>query len=416
MRREFNNGLDDRNRKAWDHGSRTLNWVDVQEALWYVRSSLNSVYKDFAVDQIASVSWLHGLLWDVGPDVKSRFQLAGVVNENGTLVRICYVRCKSGHNKRVAALIPKDSLYTKIEPGHLRLISCICHKTKLEHIRSIFLNGLIPGGIMSRSNRAHSNFTPFPPFDKRNIASGRLAGEYDVVIIFNKEKLMKYDLQMSMSAVLVTDANLPWTTIDLIYVIPPINSGQAWVLYDPDYIDKTITGNTAPSSSEHAKTRQSKRDATLMQGQYGCGLNACTCCESLNPEGFTSCLNCRVKFSFDEIAEVSKVARGSGKKSGNAGSAPSGSNALPVEMVSLEAAATEAIRIAKFQQREDKGLQQVFHRPGDILWELVNGNMKWRLRYDCRPDAEKRDFIAEGKSRFCAGAHFKVSSSIHDLG
>ena len=147
---------------------------------------------------------MYGLLHDT--TVKSRFQLAGTVNKTGALVKICYVRCKSGHSKEVAKLIPSDSIYSKIEVKHLHLISCICHKTKFEHILSIFTMGLVPGGVMNRNKRAHSNFTPFPPFDNRNIAPGRLAGEYDVEIVFNKEKLIKYDLRMSMSAILVTDA------------------------------------------------------------------------------------------------------------------------------------------------------------------------------------------------------------------
>ena len=32
--------------------------------------------------------------------------------------------------------------------------------------------------------------------------------------------------------------------------------------------------------------------------------------------------------------------------------------------------------------------------------------MKWRLRYDNRPDDEKQELISAGRSRFCAGAHF----------
>ena len=32
--------------------------------------------------------------------------------------------------------------------------------------------------------------------------------------------------------------------------------------------------------------------------------------------------------------------------------------------------------------------------------------MKWRLRYDNRPYAEKQEFISTGKSRFCAGEKF----------
>ena len=171
------------------------------------------------------------------------------------MVKICYVRCKSGHSRRIADHIPKDSLYTKVEQKHLPLISCVCRKTKLEHIKSILLNDLMPGGHMSLDNRAHSNFTPFPPFDNRNIAPGRLAGEYDVVIVYSKEKLFKDDLRMSMSAILDTDAQIPWSAIDLIYVIPPINSGPAWVLYDPDHIGKTITGHNLPSNSGHANAR-----------------------------------------------------------------------------------------------------------------------------------------------------------------
>ena len=57
-------------------------WVDVDEALRHVRKDLHKTYKEWAVDEIASVHWLHGLLRDVGPSVKSRFQLAGVVDED----------------------------------------------------------------------------------------------------------------------------------------------------------------------------------------------------------------------------------------------------------------------------------------------------------------------------------------------
>ena len=57
----------------------------------------------------------------------------------------------------------------------------------------IFLLDLIPGGEKYQNKRAHSNFTPFPPFDKRNIAAGRLGDEFNAVIVYSKEKLLKYD-------------------------------------------------------------------------------------------------------------------------------------------------------------------------------------------------------------------------------
>ena len=128
-----------------------------------------------------------------GRPVKSRFQLAGVVSGNDTLVEICYVRCKSGHSTMIADKIPEDSLYTKIEEKHLSLISRVCHKTRLEHVMKIFLLDLIPGGEKYQNKRAHSNFTPFPPFDKRNIAAGRLGDEFNAVIAVSYTHLRAHE-------------------------------------------------------------------------------------------------------------------------------------------------------------------------------------------------------------------------------
>ena len=103
---------------------------------------------------------------------------------------------------------------------------------------------------------------------------------------------------------------------------------------------------------------------------------------------------------------MSKVARRFDKKSEIAGFASSSSHQPAVSMVSTEAAAKEAIRIAKLQKHEDDNIKQQFHRPGDHLWELVNGNMKWRLRYDQKSYEEQQEFISASKSRFCAGVMF----------
>ena len=71
-----------------------------------------------------------------------------------------------------------------------------------------------------------------------------------------------------------------------------------------------------------------------------------------------------------------------------------------------DVAAKVAIRIVKLQRRRDENFGQRFNRPGDHLWEVVNANMKWRLRYDELSDKDKQEFIADGKSRFCAGEKF----------
>ena len=441
-------------RKAWDQGSRTLNkilrhgssgvgiqfmeggWVAVDTALDIVRRDLNRTYNTekswWVGNDLSTKRWLYGLLLDVDRDreggpIKSRFQLAGVVNGSDTLVEICYVRCKSGHGTQIAESIPDGSLYTKIEEKHLPLISRVCHKTKLEHVMKIFLLDLIPGGEKYHNKRAHSNFTPFPPFDKRNIAAGRLGGEFNAVIVYNKRKLLKYNLRIAMSAVLVTDSNIPWTVIDLIYVVPSYNHGSAWVLYDPDLVDREIKGHTLPSDGSAAwgaKALGSYTDDVDGQVASMCGTQECPNCKAFNPNGFTSCLRCHVKFTFDDIKEESKEAKGGNKrlelvasaskklatKSGNAGPAsssvdlPSGIAPVPgVEKVLI----CESLKAARRMIREDQGKNQSFSKPSVLLWELVNGNMKWRLRWDQRRSVEeKQQLVNEGCSRFCAGTHF----------
>ena len=69
------------------------------------------------------------------------------------------------------------------------------------------------------------------PTIRRNLAPGRLGGEYNVVIILKPEDMIRFNLRKSMNTILVTDCVVPWTTIELVYVVPPINSGRSWVLY-----------------------------------------------------------------------------------------------------------------------------------------------------------------------------------------
>ena len=305
---------------------------------------------------------------------------------------------QSGHSERVAGLIPDDSIYTKVIPKHLEYISCVCRKTRFENIKNIFSMGLIPGGVRTHNNRAHINFTPFPPFDNRNLALGRLEGEYNVVIIFKPEGLIKkFNLRLSMNAILVTDCVVPWTTIELVYVVPPINSGRSWVLYNPDLINRTIMGHTPPSHGKNADARPPDQDIPQNVGQMDCGWGKCPCCKSVNPKGFTACFNCRVMFTFEPITEVSKVARRIVGKGEDASSTPASSNPKVVANVPIEIAAKEAIRIAKLQVRADKKLEQRYLRPGDHLWEVVNANMKWRIRFDEMTYDEQQAFIASDK-------------------
>ena len=101
------------------------------------------------------------------------------------------------------------------------------------------------------------------------------------------------------------------------------------------------------------------------------------------------------------------MARWTVGKGEDAGSTPASSNPKAVVKVPIEIAAQEALRIAKLQAREDNNLEQRYLRPGDHLWEVVNANMKWRICFDEMTDDEQQEFIASGKSRFCAGEKFE---------
>ena len=74
-----------------------------------------------------------------------------------------------------------------------------------------------------------------------------------------------------------------------------------------------------------------------------CGWRKCPCCESANPKGFTACLNCRVMFTFEPIAKVSKVARRIVGKGENAGFPPVSSVSDVMANVSIERAVKESV-------------------------------------------------------------------------
>ena len=222
--------------------------------------------------------------------------------------------------------------------------------------------------------------------------------------------MLRYNIGLSLNAIVVTSFDIPWTTVELIYVIPPVHSGEQWVLYNPDLIDREIQGHTSPTTGKNVDSHVAEQEVPAHSGRDDCGWRKCPNCKAFNPKGFTSCLNCRVCFTFEPIMKVNKVAQRVGGKGDNAGTSPVIQNHPTVVEMTKDRAMQESIGIAKAQVRSDKDLEQRFVRPGDHLWEVVNGNMKWRIRFDAMPFDEQQTFIADGKSRFCAGDKFERQS------
>ena len=140
------------------------------------------------------------------------------------------------------------------------------------------------------------------------------------MVVFKPEDMIRFNLGVSMHSILVTDCVVPRTTIELVYVVPPFSSGTSWVLCNPDLIDRKIMGHTSPNHGKHADAPLPDQDSPENEGKMDSGWEKCPCCESVNPKGFTACFNCRVMFTFEPLAEVSKVARRIVGKGENAGS------------------------------------------------------------------------------------------------
>ena len=384
---------------------RTGGWVVAHTILAVFGRELSKRHSPEIVRQIASSDWLLALMFDTkwNPGVKLRCQLAGVVDNDGTLVRVCYIRNKSGRSEEIAKFIPDDSLYSLIKEQHLPLISCVSHKTKLEHLESIFTDGLTPGGLSG--DRAHINFTPSPPFDERNLAAGRRGQDYGVVIVYNPRAMLEYNLRISQNAILVSDHVIPWSAIDLVYVVPPLSSNEPWVLYDPKLVNCRIQGYTTPSTDNTSwSSKQQDREVPFAQ-EGSCEWRQCPNCQAVNPKGFTSCRCCHAMFTFNQVDKLSRVALRSGGKL----QFPVDPD-LPNDGVTNEQAFKRSVGLAvvaaKLQDRADKNLPQRFVRPLDHIWDVVHGLLKFRIKWDKMTFNDQQQAIAEGRSLFCFGKKF----------
>ena len=246
-------------------------------------------YSAATIRQIATTSWLFALMYDTKYDsnVKSRYQLAGAVDNDGVPV-LSGIQADTASMSR---LTKDDSIYTRIDAKNLGHISCTCHKTRLGNFKGIFEIGFILGRI-GVNNRAHINFTHSHPFDARNLAPGRPGKELDVVIIFRPEAMVPYNLGLSQNAILVTSANIPWKAIDLVYVNPADRSGGKWVLHNPDLIDRKIQGHTSSTTGYNADISGNDQVMLGYSVTGDCGWRRCPKCRAFNQKGSTSCLNC----------------------------------------------------------------------------------------------------------------------------
>ena len=95
-------------------------WLSKGTVLCYVEESLLKSRRPIPrnlIENICTEEWLLGLMKDTENDktVKSRYQLAGMLNNKGIMWQIKFVRNKSGHGEEVAKnFVPDGTLYTTV--------------------------------------------------------------------------------------------------------------------------------------------------------------------------------------------------------------------------------------------------------------------------------------------------------------
>ena len=120
------------------------------------------------------------------------------------------------------------------------------------------------------------------------------------MIVFKPEAMLRYNIGLSLNAIVVTSCNIPWTTFELIYVIPPVHSGDQWVLYTPDLIGR-FRDTLFLQLTMSILLWPNRRCLRTLLTMIVVGGNVPTVRKAVNPKGFTSCLNCRVRVTFEPI-------------------------------------------------------------------------------------------------------------------
>ncbi len=388
-------------------------WASVADVVHYLRLVLAKQRTDSAKQReinnyLCSVNWLFSITL---ADKKKRYQLACLTDNNGQsasgthLTSIEFIRVASGHSRCFVENMDTDASYVALGPKFVDYISCLCHKTKKENILSIFYDGLLPGG--TAGNRGHSNLSPFLPHDPRNRAAGRAADSYDTVIMYDMSFLLTdgIELSMSMNGIVATRQILGSSHINLVYVVPGGNYDERWVLYDPALWTLIPAGFTMPPNASsrgqlYYEGAASTRERMAKKDSYTCPNPACRC---FNPRGFTACVTCGCKYTFNRVIVPSKAAIPSDDDN------VEGDNPTPQEIVDY------GLRVAAFALRNAAKRIHV-HTDDSLLWTHILRCLDWRHKWDHIWDQDDNfRKIALGGSRWHAGRHWdKPSKSTCD--
>ena len=264
-----------------------------------------------------------------------------------------------------------------------------------DSVREIFYNGLMPGELIRAGGRKHVNLSPFLLHDPRNTAVGRTHNSYDTIFIFNKDRVLsEHEMLMSANGIVATTEVLRSDLIQLIYVVPSGQYDRRWVLYDPDLWDLVPCGYTNTGMSQsYCKDALWENKRRVANDSYACPNPRCCL---FNPKGFTACVTCGYKFTFEAVLGPSRVARPG-----------SGSDEAEVTAKEIE---DYGLRIAKHAIRAQE--KRVFvYKDNFPLWKQVLRCLDWRRKWDLTwTDEGDLNKLQKGGSRWHSGEQWERPS------
>ena len=254
---------------------------------------------------------------------------------------------------------------------------------------------VMPGEMIRSGGRKHVNLSPFLRYDPRNIAVGRQHDSYDTITIFRKDRVLsEHDMLMSANGIVATTEVLRSDLIQLIYVVPS-EQYKRWVLYDPDLRDLVPCGYTATEMSRsYYKDALWEHKRRVAGDSYACPNPHC---RLFNPTGFTACVACGCKFTFEAVLGPSKVA-------------------LPVAGGTFDDAEITAkefedygLRVAKHAIRAQEKKVLVY-KENFFLWRQVLRCLDWRKWDLVWTREDKLNKFQKGGSRWHSGEKWERPS------
>ena len=120
-------------------------------------------------------------------------------------------------------------------------------------------------------------------------------------------------------------------------------------------------------------------------------------CGLFNPKGFTACVTCGCKFTFEAVTGPSKVAL-------------PGSVSIDNDEVTLKEIEDYGLRIAKHSVRSKEKKTYVY-KPNFLMWKQVVRCLDWRKKWDLIRSAEDNlNKLQKGGSRWHSGQNWNPPS------